>query len=71
MIQHLNTGFMAKDKGRYIFYFSKLHRSWKKGQAPPAITYFVFGEDKALCVVELLNEYINRSKQWRESNHET
>ena len=69
MIQHLNTEFMAKDKDRYIFYFSKLHKSWRKGQAPPAITYFAFDEDKALCVVETLNEYINRSKPWRESNH--
>ena len=71
MIQHLNTEFMAKDKDRYIFYFSRLHKSWRKGQAPPAITYFAFGDDKALCVaVETLNEYINHSKPWRESNHE-
>ena len=33
MIQHLNTEFMAKDKDRYIFYFRKLHKSWRKGQA--------------------------------------
>ena len=32
-------------------------------------TYFAFGEDKALCVVQTLNEYINRSKSWRESYH--
>ena len=70
MIQHLNTEFMVKDKDRYIFYFSKLHKSWRKGQVPPTITYFSFGEDKALHVVETLNEYINRSKPWRESNHE-
>ena len=69
MIHHLNTEFMAKDKDRYIFYFCKLRKSWRKGQAPPAIIYFAFGEDKALCVVETLTEYINRSKSWRESNH--
>ena len=38
MIQNLNTEFMAKDKDRYIFYFSKLHKSWRQGQAPPGIT---------------------------------
>ena len=70
MIQHLNTEFMAEDKDRHIFYFSELHKSCRKGQAPSAITYFAFDEDKALCVVETLNEYINRSKPWRESNHE-
>ena len=68
-IQHLNTEFMAKGKNRYIFYFSRLDKSWKKGQVPPAINYFAFGEDKTLCVVETLNEYINRSKPWRESNN--
>ena len=70
MIQHLNTEFMAKDNDRYTFYFSKLHKRWRKGQVPPAITYSAFEEDKALCVVETLNENINRSKPWRESNHE-
>ena len=62
MIQHLNAEFMANDKDRYIFYFSKLHKSWRKAQAPQAIIYFVFGEDLALCVLETLDEYINRSK---------
>ena len=38
MIQHLNTKFMAKDKDGYKFYVSKLHQSWRKGQAPRAIT---------------------------------
>ena len=61
---------MAKDKDRYIFHFSKHHKSWRKGQVPPGITCFAFGEDKALCLVEALNEYINHSKPWRESNHE-
>ena len=70
MIQHLHTEFIAKDKDKCICYFSELHKSWRKGQTPPAITYFAFGEDKALCVVETLNEYINCSKPWRESNNE-
>ena len=60
---------MAEDKGRYIFYFSKLHKNWKKTQAVSPITYFAFGEDKALYVVETLNECINHSKPQRESNH--
>ena len=53
---------MAKDKGKYIFYLSKFYKCWKKGQAPPAITYFAFGEDKRLFPVEILNVYINCSK---------
>lgn len=49
---------MAKDKEKYIFYFSKLHKSETKGQAPPAITYFPFCEETILCVVDTLNGYI-------------
>ena len=60
MIQHLSTEFMAKDEDRYISHFSQFHKRWRKGQAPPAITYFAFDEDKALRVVETLNEYVNR-----------
>ena len=70
MIQHLNTEFMANDNDRYIFYFSKLYKSWRKDQVPPAIIYSAFDEDKALCVVETLNENINRSKLWKKSSHE-
>lgn len=61
---------MAKDKEKYIFYLSKLHKSETKGQAPPAITFFPFCGEMILCVVDTLNEYINRPKSWRESNLE-
>ena len=47
---------MAKDKGKYIFYINKLHKSWRKG--------YTFGDDKASCVIETLNEYNNRPKPW-------
>ena len=70
MIQHFNAEIMAKDKGKYIFYFSNLQKSWRKGQIRPAITYFTFIEDKSLRIVETLKESINCSKPWRESNHE-
>ena len=62
MIEHLNTEFVAKEKDKYIFYFNKHHKCWRKGQAPPVFTYFAFGKDKALCAVEILDEYINHSK---------
>ena len=68
MIQHFNAEIMAKDKDKYIFYFSNLQKSWRKGQIRPAITYFNFGEDKSLCIVETLKESINCSKLF--SNHE-
>ena len=66
MMQHLNRMFMVKDKYKYVYYLRKLHKLWK---ASPDAIYFSYGEKKAPCVVEALNEYINRSKPWRDSNH--
>ena len=43
-----DTAPLAKDKDRYIFCFSKLHKSWRECQAPPALTCFSFGEEKAM-----------------------
>ena len=37
-IKHLNINFMAKIKSCYKFYFNKLHKSWRKGKVPPAVT---------------------------------
>ena len=37
MIEHLSTEFMAEDKGRYIFYFKKLRKNWRKSQALPLL----------------------------------
>ena len=70
VIKHLNTEFMAKEKDKYIFCFNRLQKILRKGHVPPAVTYFGFVHDKTLCVVEMLNKYVNRSKPWRESNHE-
>ena len=52
---HLNTVLMVKIKDKYIFYFNKIYKIWRKGQVPLAMTYFAFGEDKVLCVVETVN----------------
>ena len=68
LIQHLNTEFMAKYKDKNIFFFSKLQKSWSKDQSHSPITFFAFGEDKPLRVVETLNGYINHSKPLT-SNH--
>ena len=59
MMQNLNTEFMAKDNEKYIFYFKKLHKIWSKGQTPPTIPYNAFGINKAVCLFERLNDYIN------------
>ena len=57
-IQHLNINFMAKTNSRYKFYFNKLHKSWRRGKVPPAVTYQEYTQDESLCIVRTLDEYI-------------
>ena len=49
------------------FVFHKLHKGWKRGQAPPKLDFYAFPNDPELCVVSTLNIYIERSKPWRNS----
>ena len=46
-------------------YFNKLHKSWRKGKAPPAVTYQGYTQDESLCVVRTFDEYIARTVKWR------
>ena len=64
-IQHLNINFMTKTKSCYKFSFNKLHKSWRKGKAPPAVTYQEYTQDESLCLVWTLDEYIARAERWR------
>lgn len=57
-IQHLNVKFMARTDTSYTFFFNKLHKSWKRGKAPPTVTYQAYTQDETLCVVKALDENI-------------
>ena len=59
-IQHLNINFMAKTNSCYKFYFNKLHKSWRRGKASPAVTYQEYTQDESLCVVRTLEVEIWR-----------
>ena len=52
-------------KNKATFHFHKLYKSWRKGQPPPSVFYHSFPEELELCVVETLEEYLERSKSWR------
>ena len=39
LLQHPNIKFMARNDLSYKFYFHKLHISWRRGKAPPIISY--------------------------------
>ena len=38
-LQQLNIKFMARNDTSYKFYFHKLHKSWRRGKAPPTVSY--------------------------------
>ena len=57
-IQHLNIDFMAKTNSCYKFYFNKLHKSWRKGKVPPAVTHQEYTQNESLCDVRTLEKYI-------------
>ena len=57
-IQHLNIDFMAKTNSCYKFYFNKLHKSWRKGKVPPAVTLQEYTQNESLCDVRTLEKYI-------------
>ena len=49
----------------YKFCFRKLHKSWRRGKAPPTISYQAYTQDPNLCVVKTLDEYISCTEGWR------
>ena len=63
-LQHLNIKFMARNEMSYKFYFHKLHKSWRRGKAPPTISCQAYTQVPSLCVVRTLDEYISRTQGW-------
>ena len=61
----MNIYFMAKTKSCYKFCFNRLHESWRKGKAPPTVTYQEYTQDESLCAVRTLDEYIARTERRR------
>ena len=67
----LDTRFMVKTSQKYVSKFCKLHKSWRQGQKPTTLEFVAFSQDKDLCVVSVLDEYLNIKEEWRRVNHET
>ena len=64
-LQHLNLNFMARNHISYKFYFYKLRKNWRRGKAPPIISYQTYTQDPNLCIVKTLDEYTSRTEGWR------
>ena len=61
--------FMVKLDDTYIFTFHKLHKSWRKGKAPPKLCFYKYAKDQIFCVVSALNEYLTRTETWRTNGY--
>ena len=64
-MHHLDIRFKSRTNDRYSFSFHKLHKSWRRGKAPPVLHFYAYPEDKSLCVGTVLDENITRTKAWR------
>ena len=64
-IQNLDTSQMGRLPDKFKFTYTKLHKGWKRGKAPPSIEFNAYTNDPELCVVQCLDEYLQRSKCWR------
>lgn len=64
-IQNLDIRFMTRSATSYIFQFTKVSKSWKKGKPPPSLEFFELESNRKLCVVSAIDIYLKRSLQWR------
>ena len=67
----LDSRFVVKTLQKYVFKFHKLYKSWIQGQKPTTLEFVAFSQDKDLCVVSALDEYLNRTEEWRRVINET
>ena len=65
-ISYLNINVMVKGEGKYIFSFNKITKVCRRSKSQPTLSFHEFEQDSSVCVVSLLNTYIERSKPWRQ-----
>ena len=65
VIHQLDVRYMLRPEGNFVFTFHKLHKSWKYRKAPPSLKFCEYTEERDICVVTTLNEYIKRAYQRR------
>ena len=66
VIHHLDIRYMVKEKGKYVFKFHRLYKSWQCGKPIPSLEFHECSEYKSLHVVTTIDEYIKCTVNWRE-----
>ena len=51
-----------------MYTFSKLTKSWRKGKCPPQLSFKAYPDNRSLCIVRTLEEYMHRTAAWRQIN---
>ena len=63
-ICYLNIKFMVRTSSSFKFFFTKVTKSSRKGKPPPCLEFHEDSDDKKLCVVACIDEYLTRSAAW-------
>ena len=69
-IHHLDIRYKYEYHEKYVFKFHKLHKSWRFGKPIPEVEFYKFSDDRDLCVVTAIDEYISRTEKWRGEENE-
>ena len=64
-ICYLDVRYKVKTSSSYKFYFTKVTKSWRRGQPPPVLEFEEFSANKKMCVVTCLSHYLERTAEWR------
>lgn len=59
-IAYLNVKCMYRGENVFIFHFSKITKSWKRGKSLPKLEFCEFATKRKFCVVFCLLEYLKR-----------
>ena len=65
-IHNLDIRFKSLSKEKVVFNFVKLLKTLEKGRVPPKLETFAFEKDMDLCVIQILEMYLNTSQEWRD-----
>ena len=55
---------MVRTSSSFKFFFTKVTKSWRKEKPPPCLEFHEYSDDKKLCVVACIYEYLGRSAPW-------
>ena len=61
VVNHLSFLFDTRSPPKYVFKFYSVHKSWPCGKPIPSLEFHEYSEDKSLCVVTTIDEYIKRT----------